>query len=147
VWIGGLAALALIFLPAARQALEPAGYARLLNRVQRRLDRLGWLSLLALLATGMFQMSANPNYTGFLSINSTWAAAILVKHIAFAALAGTSAWMTWGILPGLERLALRGAEAGGAQMDALRAQERRLLWLNLALGVVILGLTALARAA
>lgn len=150
VWIGGLAALALFVLPAARRALEPRAYAAFLSALQRRFDPLAWFSLALLAATGMFQMSANPNYSGFLAIENRWAAAILVKHVVFFGMTALSAYLTWGLLPRLRRLALLRAGAGTESVErqaaALEAQERRLMQLNLALGVIVLALTAIARA-
>jgi uncharacterized membrane protein len=147
-WIGGLAALALLVLPAARAALDAPLYARLLEAVQRRLDPLGWLSLAVLVGTGMFQMSANPNYQGFLAVSNRWAAAILVKHIVFLGMTAASAYMTWGLLPALRREALRAARGlGAAGIGRLQRRQGMLLSLNLILGLIVLLLTALARAA
>jgi len=147
VWIGGLSTLSILFLPAARSSLEAGAYSRLLERIQRRLDPLSWLSLAILVATGLFQMSANPNYQGFLAVNNRWALAILLKHSVFAIMTVASAYLTWGILPRLRRLALRRLAAPGeAETEALHRQEARLVSLNLALGILVLALTALARA-
>jgi uncharacterized membrane protein len=146
VWIGGLAAVALLVLPAARRSLEAAAYAKFLASLQRRLDPLSWICLLVLAGTGLFQMSTNPNYQGFLAIGNRWAVAILVKHILFFLMAGVSIYMTWGILPHLQRVALRQARGMDApEADALQRQEAFLLRLNLILGVIVLGLTAIAR--
>ena len=70
LWIGGLVVLSILVLPAARKTLDPQAYARFLEETQRRLDPLGWFSIILLLVSGMFQMSANPHYEGFLSIHS-----------------------------------------------------------------------------
>ncbi|HEX7973402.1 MAG TPA: hypothetical protein VF498_03265, partial [Anaerolineales bacterium] len=64
VWIGGLAAVTLLVLPAARQALPSPAFAGLLSSIQRRLEPIGWLSLTVLIATGLVQMSASSNYKG-----------------------------------------------------------------------------------
>ncbi|HSF82645.1 MAG TPA: CopD family protein [Anaerolineales bacterium] len=147
-WIGALSTLAILVLPAARQALEAEAYAALLQKVRRRLDSLGWLCLVVLAGTGLFQMSANPNYQGFLSVSNRWALAILLKHLLFLAMAGVSAYLTWGLLPNLQRLALRlaqGQDVPGSQR--LWRQEATLIRLNLVLGVFVLALTAVARAA
>jgi len=146
VWIGGLATLTLLVLPAARKTLDAGAYASLLKAIQRRLDPLGWICLLVLAGTGMFQMSANPNYQGFLEIGNRWAAAILIKHLVFFAMILVSGYLTWGLLPRLQRLALlqtRGQETGA---DSLYRQEANLLRLNLILGAIVLALTAIARA-
>ena len=147
-WIGGLVAVVILVLPAAKKTLELETYANFLGQLQRRLDPLGWLSLAVLLATGLFQMSANPNYEGLLSISNRWAASMLLKHSLFIAMIGISAYLTWGILPALRRIAMRQAKGLNGQ-DAAQLQKREtlLLRINLVLGVLILGLTALARAA
>ena len=147
LWIGGLSAVVLLILPAARQGLEAGQYARLLDKIQRRLDPLGWLSLAVLLSTGLFQMAANPNYTDFLAIGNRWAVAILIKHLVFLVMIAVSAYLTWGLFPILRRIAL--LRAGGqdvAGAERLARRELLLLRLNLILGVIILALTSLARA-
>jgi uncharacterized membrane protein len=152
VWIGGLAALALVIFPAAQRNLDADAYAALLKGIRRRLDPIGWLSLLVLIGTGLFQMSANPNYEGFLAIDNRWSAAILVKHLFVILMVGVSAYATWGLLPQLERAALRRVAQRQDEEQLLQAQlglqhqERLMLRLNLAMGVVVLALTALARA-
>lgn len=147
VWIGSLATLSILFLPVARQTLDPQIYTKLLSGIQRRLNPLGWISLLILVGTGMFQMSANANYQGFLNLNNGWAVAILLKHIVFTAMIGISAYLTWGLLPKLERAALRQAHGQDTpEANRLHQQETLLLRLNLILAAVVLALTALARA-
>jgi putative copper export protein len=146
VWIGALAAVVLLILPAARSSLQPSDFASFLEKIQRRLDPAGWLCLLILLGTGMFQMSANPGYQGLLAINNRWAIAILVKHIVFIGMVAVSAYLTWGLLPALRRNALLRAKEGSSEdRDRLTQHEIWLLRVNFILGVIILGLTALAR--
>jgi uncharacterized membrane protein len=149
MWIGGLTALVLLVIPAAQRTLDEPAYLALLQNLQRRLDPLGWFCLVMLSATGMFQMSASPAYGGFLAIDTVWATAILLKHIAFLAMIGVSAYFTWGLLPTLRRLALQMSQGKGSPAEQERLQRRNtlLLRLNLGLSVVILALTALARAA
>jgi uncharacterized membrane protein len=147
-WIGGLVTLAWLVVPAAKRSLEVPAYLALLERMQNRLQSVGWFSLILLAGTGMLQLSANPNYDGFLSINNRWALAILIKHLMVVVMILVSAYLTWGLMPALRRSAMRQAkglitaEAG----EKLRAREHSLLRLNLALAMVVLALTALARA-
>jgi len=82
-WIGGLAALTLVVLPALQAQDDLEQQARSLNKIQRRLDPLAWFSLLVLLGTGLTQMSASPNYEGVLAITNGWSVAIFLKHIMF----------------------------------------------------------------
>jgi len=146
-WIGGLVALNTLFIPAARNDLAVEDYTRLLDRIQRRLDPLAWLSLAVLVGSGLFQMSASPNYEGFFQFTNRWSQAILAKHLLFLAMTGVSAYLTWGLLPALRRTAMRRDRGMDAPaMAVLEQRERRLLRLSLILGIAVLGLTALARA-
>lgn len=146
-WIGSLASLALLVLPAAQRALDSHAYALFLESLQRRLDPLGWFSLALLAATGMFQMSANSHYHGFLAIDSPWAAAILIKHGVYLLMIMVSAYLTWGMLPQLRRAVLRLSHGKDApDLEKFQRRSNWLLRLNLFLAVIVLGLTALARA-
>lgn len=148
LWIGGLAALSLIVLPAARKALDPSSYADFLTALQKRLDPLGWFSVIVLLASGMLQMSSSPNYEGFLTIQGLWASSILVKHVLFGIMVLVSGYITWGLLPALQRAAILQARGKDpADFQNLQKREVFLLRLNLILGVFVLLLTAIARSA
>jgi len=148
VWIGGLAALSLFVLPAARSALTSEHYTAFLLRLDARLQRLGWFCLVVLVGTGMFQMSAHPRYEGLLAITSPWASAILIKHLVIGVMVVLSAYLTWGLLPALNRMALlrqAGKLGDTTRFEALQRRETWLLRANLVIAVVILFLTALAR--
>ncbi len=149
VWLGGLAAVSLFVLPAARKTLEPAAFGSLLTQIQARLQPVGWFSLAVLALTGMFQMSASPFYEGLLAIGNAWSVAILAKHLVIGLMVLASAYMTWGLLPALQRTVLLRAAGRKVDEDRAAALQRREVWLlrlNLALSVVVLALTALARA-
>jgi uncharacterized membrane protein len=146
-WIGGLAGVVLWVIPAGMRSLDSTAFSALLERSLQRLDLAAWLSVLVLVGTGMFQMSAHPAYEGFLSVQSTWAGAILVKHLFFFGMIGVNAYMTWGVLPQLKRLTLR-RSGGGSYVEEqarLLRSHTRLLYLNLGMGGIVLALTALAR--
>jgi len=106
-WLGGLAAFSIFTLPLVNSFIDLGEKVRALERTQKKLDPLGWLGLAVLTGTGLVQMSANPNYEGFLSIVNQWALAILLKHIVFLGMVGLSAYITWSVLPELRRLVLR----------------------------------------
>ena len=147
-WIGGLVTLAMIVLPAARRSLDDKTYSIFLGRVQERLQQVGWMSLIVLGGTGMFQMSANRNYNGFLAIDNPWATAILAKHAVILVMVAASAYSTWGLMPALRRNAmLRAAGRTVSEMEVQRlaSQERWMLGINLGLSALVLALTAWAR--
>jgi len=149
-WLGGLSAMVLLVLPAMQRSLTAESTSSFLNQLQNRLNRLGWISLTILAATGMFQMSSHPQYQGFLAIENNWATAIFIKHVVISLMVLITAYLTWGLLPALNRLALK--RAAGKPVDEglanrLEKQEKRMLWISLGLAAVILALTAWARVA
>lgn len=149
LWLGSLTALAVLVIPAARRVLDASAYAALLGILQERLQPLAWLSLAVLIATGMFQMSAHPQYSGFLAIDNAWAVAILMKHLVIGGMVLLSAYNTWGLLPQLRRMAIlraSGKLVDGSQQSQVQRKERLLLSLLLILSVLVLAFTALARA-
>ncbi len=148
VWIGGLAALTLFVLPAARRTLQPQYYAVLLEKIQSRLQSIGWFSLAVLAVTGMFQLSSSPSYKGLLVIQNQWAWAILLKHLVIVVMITISAYLSWILSPNLARLTLlktRGALKNDSQLEALQNRQLIIMRINLAIGIIILALTAWAR--
>jgi len=149
-WLGGLFAYAWLVLPSIRRTIAVADQVKFMSVIRRRLQQVGWMSLLVLVATGMFQMSANPNYEGLLSISNTWAGAMMVKHLAVGLMVIVSAMQTWWLIPAMERLVMR--RAGGLEDSSnliirLQKIETTLRWLNLGGSVLVLALTAVARVA
>lgn len=147
-WVGGLTALSLIVLPAARKTLDQPSFGALLLQMQTRLQQIGWFSLALLTLTGMFQMSASPSYAGFLAISNPWAVAILAKHAVIGLMILVSGYVTWGLLPTLQRnTLLRAAGRGVNEVQEARLQRREtwMLRINLALSILVLLLTAWAR--
>jgi uncharacterized membrane protein len=146
-WIGGLAAVSLFTLPLIARLKDPAERLDHLRITQKKMDPLGWLSLVVLTATGLVQMSASDQYEGLLAVGNDWARAILLKHIVFLGMVGLSAYLTWAALPELSRAVLktgRGqAEAG--PVDAIFRKHRLIMLINLIMGVIVLVFTALAR--
>lgn len=148
-WIGGLTALVVFVLPAAQKNLSVDAYAGFLFQLESRLQRLGWLCMGVLIVTGMFQLSAHPNYEGFLAITTPWASALLVKHLAVGVMIGLSAYITWGLLPALSRievLKLAGKSIDTSNLRRLQQREGWLMRANLLIAIIILLLTAWARA-
>ncbi len=149
VWIGGLFYHAAVLLPALQQRWPHEDQARLLDRLRRRFDPLAWLSLAVLVASGLVQMAANPQYQGFLSIENRWSAAILIKHIAIGGMVIAAVYQTWSLQPALERALLMITQARGEASPAapLILRLKALVRLNFGLGLLVLALTAIARTA
>lgn len=145
-WVGSLAAINLLVLPAANQALKPVDQLAFIAAMQKKLEPLAWFSMGVLVATGMFQLSINPHYDGLLNPSSQWSLAILIKHTLALALAVTSAIQTWEVLPAIHRILLKKEAAREDVLIQLQRRETRLLRVNLMLSILILGATAFARA-
>src|SRR5512143_3061001 len=106
-WIGALVSISVLILPAAARALKPPDRLALIEMIQRRLEPITWFSVSLLIVTGLFQMSVNPHYNGFLSTSGQWSLAILIKHILVATLIAVSAVHTWDVLPSMRRALMR----------------------------------------
>jgi uncharacterized membrane protein len=147
VWVGGLALMSLVVWPGARAAMGSGPeLAQFIRTLQKRFNPLAWLSLAVLIATGLTQMEANANYNGFLRITNNWALAILGKHIVVGAMIIIGLYMQLSLQPELARLALLETHGHATpEAEKLRQREINLIRLNLLCGVVVLGLTALAR--
>lgn len=147
-WLGSLVGLSLIVIPAASRTLEVKDQVSLLDNIQNRLDSLSWFCLFLLIATGMFQLSANPNYHGLLAMENSWEKAILIKHGLVISLAVAGAFMSWWVMPAIRRAKIRVQRTGDdKELTQLRKREKFLLRLNLALAALVLLATAAARAA
>lgn len=142
VWIGGLFYQAVVVNPALERL--PAERGRLAEAMRRRFQPLAWLSLAVLFGTGLLQMSGNPNYVGLFAFSNPWSRAILSKHIAIGVMLFVAIYQTWVLNPRLSRLAMK-QEADAS--DRVAGEISRLNRVSLAIGILVLGLTALARTA
>jgi uncharacterized membrane protein len=146
-WVGSLASISVLILPASRRTLSPIDQLAFIESVQKRLEPIAWFSVSLLIVTGLLQMSVNPNYNGFLSTSGQWSLAILAKHVLVATLIGVSAAHTWDVLPAIRRALMRKDKIDEVKLTALQRRETFLLRVSLILGVLILLATAFARAA
>jgi len=142
VWIGGLFYQAVVVNPALERFPDQRG--RLAYDLRRRFQPLAWLSLFVLIGTGLLQMSGNPNYEGLFAVSNPWSRSILAKHAAIGVMVLMAAYQTWVLNPRLSLLALKQEAAAS---DQVASEISRLNRVSLALGMLVLGLTALARTA
>ncbi len=145
-WIGSLVAMAALVMPAARRTLSAPDQLSLVEMLQRRIEPITWLSVSVLIATGLFQMSINPHYNGFLSTSGQWSLALLTKHIVVGALIAVSAVHTWDVLPSLRRALMQKKKLQQEEVSRLKRREGTLLRISLVLAALILLATAFARA-
>jgi uncharacterized membrane protein len=149
VWIGGLVMLVILVWPEANRAIANNPALRtFLTRVRRRFMPLTHLSLVVLVVTGLIQMTADPNYDGVLQFTNEWSRVILLKHLAIGGMFLSGLALQFWVTPALERVSLL-AEHGRddpVEWAKLRRTEVRLTWLNVLLGILVLGFTAWATA-
>jgi len=146
VWLGGMAMMVLLAWPALQQGSLAAN--QWLN-LQRRFFPWANVSLVILLITGFVQMTNDVNYSGFLSFDSVWAWAILLKHIAFGAMVIVAVIVQVYIYPAMTRLSLlaeKRPDLADTERERLNRQEMRILRLNLLCAAAVLFCTAVATA-
>ena len=145
-WIGCIISISILILPAAGKILKPADHLALIEAMQKRLEPIAWFCMSLLLLTGLFQMSVNPHYDGFLSTSTQWSLAILVKHILGIFMVVASAIQTWEVIPAIRRTLMNKKKADEGQVIALQKKEVLLIRINFGLSLLILLATAFARA-
>ena len=146
-WIGSLAGISFLVLPAMQRSLNAETQLVFLEAMQKRLEPIAWFSMSLLVLTGLFQMSVNPHYDGFLSVSTQWSLAILTKHLLGIIMVVVSAIQTWEVIPAIRRAIVRSKKGQNAEeLDTLRRREILLLRLNFGLSILILLATAFARA-
>jgi len=146
-WVGSLAGISLLILPAMKRSLQPDMQLVFIEAMQKRLEPIAWFSMSLLLITGLFQMSVNPHYDGFVSTSTQWSLAILTKHILGIVMVVVSALQTWEVIPAIRRALIMAKKSQNTEeLDALRRREIILLRMNFGLSVLILLATAFARA-
>lgn len=147
IWVGGLLITTLLVWPEMRRVLENnTSLYSLLARLRKKFAPMSNLALAVLITTGLIQMSLDPNYDGFMTFDNTWSRVMLVKHIAIILMVIVGLILQNAVFPALERttLLLERQKADSATYEALRRREIRLTWVNVILGVCVLGFSAWA---
>lgn len=146
VWLGGLVIVSLLSIPTwLQKSFADSHWFALQMRLTPYVNG----SMVVLWISGFYQMTVDEQYTGFLSINSTWAIAILLKHVAVVFMTAIGLYSQFRILPEVERLELlrkTKPHVAEGELGTVLAAERRLLRINLACAVTVLFFTALATA-
>jgi copper transport protein len=135
LWAGGLVLL-IAALPAATRTLEPAARTRLLAGTLARFSPMALTAVAVLTVAGVVQAVVEVNAFSAL-LDTAFGRAVLIKVILLCGLISIGAWHRRSSIPGLRAIAAAGqspAAAGVAVRRALRAE--------VALIVVVLGVTA-----
>ena len=143
IWLGGLTTMGLFALPAwKQQSISDNQWLDLQKRM------LPWIngSMALLWISGFVQMTNSEHYSGFMVIDSTWAWAMLLKHVAVIAMTGIGLYVQLRVYPEMDRLALLQRGQSGSDTQSLVGREVGLLRINLICAVVVLLFTAIATA-
>jgi copper transport protein len=135
-WIGGLVAL-LFVVPAATRRLEPPERSRLLAAVLVRFSPIALGCVVALAVTGALQGLIDMGWSLSALTDTPFGRAVLIKVVLLAALVALGAVNRRRVVPSLRRLA-----AGGEPPGAAGRVLRRTLRGEVALVVVVLGVTS-----
>ena len=141
-WIGGMVAQRLIVVPAVLRLgkegnLQEADVRLVLHTIHQRAGQYTYGAIAVFIITGLAMLSRNASYSGVLSLGNLWTQVILVKHVVVAVLVASSAYM----MTTANRMPQPGDEAAFAHWAERHSD---LADLNVLLGVVVLGLTAVA---
>ena len=144
VWLGLLFVSALFAFPAWRMRLEWTENHWL--AWQKQLFPLIQGAMVLLWLTGFVQMTQDSHYDGFLALQSGWAWAMLIKHLAVLGMMGVTFGQKWVLFPALERTQWLVQAGKSADLPALMRQNSRLLAINLICAIIVLVCTAIATA-
>lgn len=137
--------LTVLVWPETRRVLgdNPALY-QLLTRLRKRFIPLTNFSLVVLIVTGLVQMSGDTHYDGMLKFSNEWSRILLLKHIAIFGMVLCGLALQYWVSPSLERASMLVERGKGdsEEWQRLRRREVRLTWVNLILGIAVLGFTA-----
>lgn len=145
VWIGGILIITLLVIPEVNRILaNQLELYQVLLRLRKRFSPISNLALVVLITTGLFQMTADPNYDGLMQFNNTWSQVMLIKHILIVVMALVGLFLQFSIAPALERISLLLKHGKGEITDwqQLRQREQQLTWVIVCFAILILGMSA-----
>jgi len=133
-WVGGLAAMVLVTMPAVKATLTPGPVMKdFLNKLQKRQSILVYISMVGLAVTGMMLSQSNSNFTGLFRFDQPFSILLSLKHIAMALMV---------IITLARSLVVHPANAEKVEPRRQKLSMMMIL-VNFILGVVILLLTGL----
>jgi len=135
LWAGGLA-MFLVALPAATRVLDPPDRTRLLAGTLARFSALALVAVAVLTVAGVVQAIFEVERFSAL-LDTAFGRAVLIKVVLLCGLIAIGAWHRRVSIPGLRAIASGGGSPGAAGVTV-----RRALRAEVALIVVVLGVTA-----
>lgn len=128
LWIGGMLALALAVMPAAKKIFaEDPRLKRFSEALQSRLSRLAIISMAGLALTGILLSRREERFTGFFGFSSLYASLLSLKHIAMLAMVAVALLRNSGL-----------KRQEGQPSSAAQKRSAALLVANIGLGLLVL---------
>lgn len=135
IYIGFFLLLVLVYLPTYRSQAAGVGDV-LLGKAMKRFKPLAGISLLIFLISGVVLMLVNPDYHGLGQFTNLWSIVMMLKHVVIIGM------IVVGML--LQSKTAQ-AEVSDSEYRPLLVNVDRLLNIQVAMGVLVLFLTAVAR--
>lgn len=133
VWVGGLIVLGLVVMPSARKVLGMGPQTKkLMEAIQKRMSVLVYVSIVGLWLTGVLLSRRSPASQGLFQFGNPYATVLAFKHLLVLLMVAVAL---------LRSLALR--RVSGPTQERLKAG---LLFLNIALGILVLILSGFSAA-
>lgn len=150
VWIGGIVMILFVILPSAKSALESAPMvSRLMKEITKRFTPMANISILVLIATGIFIAQYEKNFTGVLDFNNPWNLIMLLKHFLVALMIIVHFYRGLILNPKIGRLSSQMNQfqvnsSISSQVARLQKFSLALVKTNLVLGTIVLLLTGIS---
>ncbi|MGQ9632179.1 MAG: CopD family protein [bacterium] len=151
IWIGGMAFYVLVLIPSLA-AIDPPQRGRLLGVLIKRYAPIAWGSVILLIVTGVL-ITVNRAALDALSRTAPYRIVLAIKHVIVLAMVAIGAITSFVIGPKLmapppkPEEASSGPPPAGPPPEVMKLQRRSATLgnINLALGVIVLLLTAILR--
>jgi len=148
VWTGGLIVTGIAVLPALKRVFGMSPQTRaVMQALQSKLRVLVYISIAGLIITGVLMSRRSPHFRGLLSWGNTYSAVLALKHLLVLAMVGIALVrsLAFGHAPASPAHGRGSPASTGATQVPVSTWERvsmRLLLFNMALGIVVLLLSA-----
>ncbi len=132
IWVGGMLMLGFTVMPASKDVLGMGPQTKkLMDTIQKRLSRIVYFCIVLLIVTGLLMAKRSPAFHGLFHFGNPYATALSIKHILTILMVAIA----------LVRSIVLGPKEGPAaqQQEKLKSA---LLFVNIALGILVLFLSA-----
>ncbi len=119
-WFGAMVTNMLVLMPTARETLEPPIMGRFMGSFMKRFRPLVYLSITALVVTGVIMMLLNQNYLGLFDFGNVWTWLLLVKHVVIIVMVVMVIYAFETLAPKAGKLAVAGPSPALAKLQKLQ---------------------------